>query len=130
MAPPFPVWVDAQLPPALARWLRDLGESQAVHVEDLGLLKAEDPEIYEHARQADAVVITKDSDFIEIQERRGPPPRIIWVTCGNRSNPFLKDLIVRSWPRVKELLAAGEVLIEINETRDSVKAPGNVSPDE
>lgn len=112
-----PVWVDAQLPPALARWLRDLDEGQAVHVEDLGLLRAEDPEIFEKARQVNAVVITKDSDFVQIQERRGPPPRVVWVTCGNRSNPLLKDLIVRSWPRVKDLLAAGEVLIEINHIR-------------
>lgn len=113
----FPVWVDAQLPPALARWLRDIGESQAVHVEDLGLLKAEDLEIFERARRVKAVVITKDSDFVQIQERRGPPPSLIWVTCGNRSKPALKDLIIRSWPRVKDLLAAGEVLIEINEVR-------------
>lgn len=112
-----PVWVDAQLPPALARWLRDLGESQAVHVEDLGLLKAEDPEIFERARQAKAVVITKDSDFVQLLERRGPPPRVLWVTCGNRSNPALKELIVRSWPRVEDLLAAGEVLIEISAVR-------------
>jgi predicted nuclease of predicted toxin-antitoxin system len=120
VAPSFPVWVDAQLPPALAGWLRDLGESQAAHVEDLGLLKAEDPEIYEKARQADAVVITKDSDFVQLQERFGPPPRVLWITCGNRNNRFLKDLIVRSWPRVKSLLAAGEILVEINEVRESI----------
>lgn len=113
----FPVWVDAQLPPALARWLRELGESQAFHVQDLGLVAAEDPEIFEQARQADAVVISKDVDFVQIQARRGPPPRVIWVTCGNRSNPFLKDLMVRSWPRIKNLLATGEVLIEINQVR-------------
>lgn len=107
MAPSSPVWVDAQLPPALAGWLRDLGESQAAHVQDLGLLSAEDLEIYEKARLADAVVITKDSDFIQIQDRKGPPPRILWLTCGNRNNRFLKDLIVRSWPRVKDLLSAG-----------------------
>lgn len=115
---PSPVWVDAQLPPALAKWLRDLGESGAVHVEDLGLLRAEDPEIFEKARQVQAVVITKDNDFVQILERRGPPPRVVWVTCGNRSNPALKDLIVRSWPRVKELLAAGEALVEINQIRE------------
>jgi predicted nuclease of predicted toxin-antitoxin system len=119
VTPSFPTWVDAQLPPALAEWLRDLGESQAVHVEDIGLLSAEDPEIYEKARQANAVVITKDSDFVQIQERRGPPPRILWITCGNRNNRFLKDLIVQSWPRVKDLLAAGEILVEINEVRES-----------
>jgi len=111
------VWIDAQLPPALARWLRDLGESEAVHVEDLGLLEAEDLEIFEKARQVEAVVVTKDSDFVQIQERRGPPPQVVWVTCGNRSNPVLKDLMVRSWPRVKELLAAGEALVEINQVR-------------
>jgi predicted nuclease of predicted toxin-antitoxin system len=100
------------------RWLRDLGESQTVHVEDLALLRAEDLEIFEKARQVDAVVITKDSDFVQIQERRGAPPRVVWITCGNCNNRFLKDLMVRSWPRVKELLAAGEVLIEINQVRE------------
>jgi predicted nuclease of predicted toxin-antitoxin system len=113
----FPVWVDAQLPSALARWLQDLGESQAVHVEDLGLLRAEDPDIFERARQAKAVVITKDSDFVQIQERRGAPPRIIWVTCGNCTNPFLRELMTQSWLWVKQLLAAGEVLVEINQGR-------------
>jgi predicted nuclease of predicted toxin-antitoxin system len=115
----FPVWVDAQLPPALAGWLRDLGESHAVHVEDLGLLSAEDPEIYEKARHAGAVVITKDSDFVQLQDRFGPPPRILWITCGNRNNRFLKDLVIRSWPQVKALLMAGEILVEINEVRES-----------
>jgi predicted nuclease of predicted toxin-antitoxin system len=114
----FPVWVDAQLPPALAGWLRELGEGQAVHVEDLGLLSADDPEIFEKARQAGAVVVTKDSDFVQLQERFGPPPRVLWITCGNRSNRFLKDLIVRSWPRVKALLMAGEILVEISEVRE------------
>jgi uncharacterized protein with PIN domain len=64
------IWVDAQLPPALARWLRDLGESRSAHVAELGLLSAPDPEIFEKARQAAAVVVTKDSDFVQIQERR------------------------------------------------------------
>jgi len=112
-----PIWVDAQLPPALARWLRELGESQAAHVLDLGLLAAEDEEIFARAREAGAVVVTKDSDFVLLQERFGPPPRLIWLTCGNRSNPALKELMVRSWPRIQELLSAGEILIEINEIR-------------
>jgi predicted nuclease of predicted toxin-antitoxin system len=112
-----PIWVDAQLPPALAKWLRELGESRATHVQDLDLLTAEDSEIFEMARQAGAVVITKDSDFIQLQQRFGPPPRLIWLTCGNRSNRALKELMVRSWPRIRDLLAAGEILIEINEIR-------------
>jgi predicted nuclease of predicted toxin-antitoxin system len=112
-----PVWVDAQLPPALAKWLRELGESRAAHVQDLGLLTAEDSEIFERARQAGAVVVTKDSDFVQLQERFGPPPRLIWLTCGNRSNRALKELMVRRWPRIRDLLNAGEILIEINDLR-------------
>jgi hypothetical protein len=57
----------------------------------------------------------------EIFPRFGPPPQVVWVTCGNRGNPALKDLIIRSWPRVRELLAAGEALLEINQIRDLAK---------
>ena len=37
--------VDAQLPPALARFLASLGE-EAIHVLDAGLLEADDGEIW------------------------------------------------------------------------------------
>lgn len=113
----FPLWVDAQLPPALARWLRDLGESQAAHVAELGLLEAEDPEIFAAARQAGAVVLTKDSDFVQLLELRGAPPRVVWVTCGNCANPVLKELFGRHWSRAKELLEAGELVVEIGHSR-------------
>jgi predicted nuclease of predicted toxin-antitoxin system len=43
--------VDAQMPPALARWLTSLGH-QAEHVADIGLLAASDLEIWEAARLA------------------------------------------------------------------------------
>ena len=31
-------------------------------------------------------MITKDRDFVELLGRLGPPPKIIWITCGNTSN--------------------------------------------
>ena len=49
--------VDAQLPPALARWLREAGhEAQAVR--EVGLREAEDGDIWNHALTIGAVVIT------------------------------------------------------------------------
>ena len=42
--------VDAQLPPALARFLASLGE-EAIHVLDAGLLEADDGEIWSFALQ-------------------------------------------------------------------------------
>lgn len=108
------VWVDAQLPPALARWLSDTHGVAARHVEDVEQLSAEDSEIFAAARAVEAsVVVTKDEDFVLLVERFGPPPQIVWVTCGNIRNAELRDLVLGAWPRVAELLASGEPLVEI-----------------
>jgi len=56
--------IDAQLPPVLARWITSQGHD-AVHVFDLGLQAADDPLIWERARSQDAVIISKDEDFVD-----------------------------------------------------------------
>lgn len=69
--------------------------------------------IFTRARDAQAVVITKDRDFLELLERHGPPPQVVWRTCGNTSNASLRALLGNVWPRIADLLAAGEPLIEV-----------------
>jgi predicted nuclease of predicted toxin-antitoxin system len=83
------IWVDAQLPPAIARWLRDTFGLDASALREIGLRDAEDEEIFEAAKKDDAIVITKDADFVILLERLGPPPKIILLTCGNTSNVHL-----------------------------------------
>ncbi|HEY9887089.1 MAG TPA: DUF5615 family PIN-like protein, partial [Candidatus Obscuribacterales bacterium] len=61
-----------------------------------------------------AVVMTKDSDFVDLVERLGSPPQIIWLTCGNTSNARLREIFSKTLPRALELLAAGETLVEIS----------------
>lgn len=107
------IWTDAQLSPALAGWMRQALGVDAYAVRDLGLRDAEDPVIFARARAGGAVVLTKDRDFVDLLERHGPPPQVIWLTCGNTSNAFLRELLTRAWPHVVALLAAGEPLIEI-----------------
>jgi len=116
---PLLIWVDAQLPPMLCRWIEDRENIQAVHVSEIGLLTADDPEIFERARSAGAIVMTKDEDFVQLQERRGIPPQLVWLTCGNISNPELKLLLLSRWERAIELLRAGEPLVEISGGRSS-----------
>ena len=108
------VWVDAQLPPVLARWLaRDYGVD-AAHVNDIGYLGADDLLIFEAARSGGAaVVITKDEDFVRLLDQHGLPPQIVWVTCGNVRNAALREVVMPVWPQVAALLAVGEPLIEI-----------------
>jgi predicted nuclease of predicted toxin-antitoxin system len=109
------VWTDAQLSPALAPWLRATFGIEAVPLRDLGLRDAEDAAIFAAARAAGATVLTKDSDFVALVARLGPPPQIVWLTCGNTSNVALRELLASAWLRVAALLAAGEPLIEISE---------------
>ena len=88
----------------------------AVAVRDLGLRQAEDPAIFERARAVGAIVLSKDSDFVDPVTRYGPPPQIVWLTCGNTTNAYLRTLFTGTWPRVAALLAANEPLVEIGGT--------------
>jgi predicted nuclease of predicted toxin-antitoxin system len=69
------IWVDAHISPAVAKWVATELGHPATSVRDLGLGNAKDKDIFAAARQANAVVMTKDEDFTEMVERLGPPRR-------------------------------------------------------
>jgi predicted nuclease of predicted toxin-antitoxin system len=108
------IWVDAHLSPAIATWISTTLEIEAVALRDLGLRDAEDTEIFQVAKAQRAILMTKDSDFVDLVERFGSPPQIIWLTCGNTSNARLREILSETLPRALELLAAGETLVEIS----------------
>ena len=60
--------------------------------------------------------MTKDSDFVEMLRRLGPPPRVLWVTCGNTSNTRLREILTRDLPAAVARLESGECLVEIGDT--------------
>ena len=108
------LWIDAHLSPLIAAWLTwTFADVQAVPLRDLGLRDAEDEEIFQAAKAAGAVVLTKDADFRHLLDRFGPPPQVLWLTCGNTSNEKLQEVLRTTLPAALELLAAGEPLIEI-----------------
>lgn len=108
------IWVDAHLSPAIATWISTTLEIEVVALRDLGLRDAEDTEIFQVAIAQRAILMTKDSDFVDLVERLGSPPQIIWLTCGNTSNARLREILSETLPRALELLAAGETLVEIS----------------
>ena len=67
------IWLDAQLSPGLAAWISHHFDLDASHIRDHGLLGSEDSEIFEAARSAGAVFMTKDRDFVDLVSRHGPP---------------------------------------------------------
>jgi predicted nuclease of predicted toxin-antitoxin system len=110
------IWVDAQMSPAIATWISSNYAVSAVAIRNLGLREAEDKEIFEAARQEKAVVMTKDIDFVHLLDKLGPPPQVIWITCGNTSNARLKEVLRNTLPKALDLLNFGEKLVEISAT--------------
>ena len=108
-------WLDAQLPPDLAVWLSRDFHVEARSLQELGLRDAEDQVVFEQARAAAAVLISKDSDFVELVSRHGPPPRLLWVTCGNVTNARLREVFTSVFGPACALLNEGRAIVEIGD---------------
>lgn len=109
------IWIDAQLSPVIASWIRQNFPVDAVALRDIGLRDAEDEEIFVAAKSANVVVMTKDSDFLDLLDRFGPPPQVLWITCGNTSNAHLKQILFATLSEAIILLESGERLIEVSD---------------
>jgi len=108
------IWLDAQISPLLVHWIAETFEIECLHIRDIGLRDAEDMEIFQKARNANAVVMTKDEDFIRLIEHKGTPPQVIWVTSGNMSNARFKSLLSKTFPDAMSLIEGGEPIVEIS----------------
>ena len=93
--------VDARLPPALARLLRESG-CDAFAVREIGLREANDAAIWRYAVQQQAAIITKDEDFAE---------RCLY----SRDQPVqaLLRWFVPLWPEIMRRIELGDRLIEV-----------------
>ena len=91
------LWIDAQLPPAIAAWMTENLGVNAVAVRDLGLRDADDSVIFAAAKAADVTVMTRDSDFVDLLRCHGTQPRVLWLTGGNTSNARLKHILAATF---------------------------------
>lgn len=104
--------VDAQLPPALAYWLREMGHD-ARSVREEGLRDASDSVLWEHAITHDRVIITKDEDFADRSVASRAGPRILWLRIGNCTNDALFTWLLPLLPTILDQLSADHRLVEV-----------------
>jgi predicted nuclease of predicted toxin-antitoxin system len=104
--------VDAQLPPALARFLTDAGHPSE-HVHDFAAEAFPDAQLWDRALAMNAIIVTKDEDFAVRSVRTGAPPPIVWVRLGNTRNKALLDSFAKLLPKVAAALANGEKIVEL-----------------
>lgn len=104
--------VDAQLPPALAKYLGAQGH-QSEHVFDLDMTGADDSVIWNYAITMGAAIITKDEDFAIRISVVPTGPAIVWLRIGNTSTQALLKWFAPLLPRIESALAAGEKIVEV-----------------
>jgi len=87
--------LDNNLSPRLVDSLTDL-YPDSTHVRALGLQRASDQEIWNHAKAASYVIVSKDSDFHQRSFLYGAPPKVIWIRRGNCRTDEMAELIRRN----------------------------------
>jgi len=108
--------VDAQLPPALARWLGERGHS-ATAVRDAGLRDSDDGSIWNFAIAGGWTVITKDEDFVDRCLGNPAAPAVVWLRLGNCTNPILFGWLEPLLPEIARELEADQHIVEVRRAR-------------
>jgi predicted nuclease of predicted toxin-antitoxin system len=80
---------DQNLSFKLCRQLADIfpGSNQ---VRLLGMAEAADRDIWEHAKINGFVLVSQDADFADMATLYGPPPKVIWLRCGNQTTDTIE----------------------------------------
>jgi predicted nuclease of predicted toxin-antitoxin system len=94
---------DQNLSPHLVSLLADLFPESS-HVQLSGLGQADDRTVWESAKVQGMVIVSKDSDFVDLATVEGPPPKVIAVTLGNCTTRQVESLLRM---KVQAILAFG-----------------------
>jgi predicted nuclease of predicted toxin-antitoxin system len=102
---------DTHIPPKLSGLLRAEG-FEAFHVRDIGLEAADDSAVWKFATERDAIIVTKDKDFVRLDVSQ-PGPRVILVCTGNCSNNWLIARFSARLPQILAYFDSGVRLVEL-----------------
>jgi predicted nuclease of predicted toxin-antitoxin system len=57
----------------------------------IGMETAEDRAIWEYAKTNDFILVSQDADFADMATLFGPPPKVIWLRCGNQPTSAIEQ---------------------------------------
>ena len=93
---------DHNLSPALVNRLGDL-YPESSHLFKLGLDRAIDTEVWDHAKQEGFIIVTKDSDFNDLCFLKGFPPKVIWIRRGNCKTSEIEEILREHYKDIQQL---------------------------
>ena len=105
--------LDANLSWRLTTYLSEqFGE--CIHVNQTELSKpAKDTEIWNYAASNGYIIVTQDSDFLNLFETRGYPPKIILLRTGNMSVKEAMVILSQARSSIEDLEKSEYGLLEI-----------------
>ena len=78
----------------------------AKQVRQLGIENYSDIEIWKFAKEKDYTIVTFDSDFYDISNFKGFPPKIIWLRFGNTKTDFTATILNSKQLIIKEFITS------------------------
>jgi len=78
-------------------------------VKELDLVDASDWEIHDYALKNGFTIVTFDSDFIDLANLKGAPPKIIWLRFGNSSNLNIANKLISNLTEINEFILNSEL---------------------
>lgn len=91
--------IDVNLPYYFSRW----NTEAYIHQIDIDP-RSKDRGIWQYARSANLIIITKDSDFSNRMLLAEPPPKVIHVRTGNMSMSEFHSTIDGCWGEVEKMI--------------------------
>lgn len=64
--------------------------------------RASDSALWTYAREHGYVLVSKDEDFVQLADRYGAPPQVVWVRLGNCRKQALLAAFQRILPALRE----------------------------
>jgi predicted nuclease of predicted toxin-antitoxin system len=87
---------------------------ECIHVNKTDLPKpAKDTEIWNYAAANGYSIITQDSDFLNLFETKGFPPKIILLRVGNMNRKMAEEVILQAKASILDLENSDCGLLEI-----------------
>lgn len=111
--------LDANLSPEVGRRLKEEGHD-AIHVADIGLLTATDPEILRAAAKEERILLTADSDFGALLALGSlASPSVLLLRSADHLRPAEQaELIAANLPQIAKDLEKGAI---VSLTRDRLR---------